>query len=297
LIEPAILTLDAVSSTICPATLIAADLSANGGTPTYTYSVLGGFDVDALAPGDYTAVVADGQGCEAQTNFTIAQFPAVSLIGSVDSVCFGQTTSLSYFGTGGALPYTYDWFGENPNALAAGVHSFSIMDAHGCNDDLVIEVGQYPYLEVQIGSFTNANGGTNGSMELSIAGGEAPFEILWNTVDTTLYIDSIGQGMYTATVTDANGCVSVDSQQIIDLIVSEIQPMCNVFPNPSAAFWHIQVAQVSEYAVFSAQGQLLLSGSSSMGMLHIYGGDWPSGMYQLKLHSSTGALAVKLVKL
>ncbi len=297
LTEPALLTLDAASTIICPATLIAANLAANGGTAPYSYTVLGGFDLGALAPGDYTAVVADSRGCEAQANFSIAQFPAVSLIGSADSVCFGQTTSLNYFGTGGALPYTYDWFGQNPNALAAGVYSFSIMDANGCNDDLVIEVGQYPAVEAQIGAFTNANGGSNGSMELSIVGGEAPFDILWNTGDTTLYIDSIGQGLYTTTVTDANGCVSVDSQQIIDLNVAEIQPMCNVFPNPSAALWHVQVTQASEYAVFSAQGQLLLIGRCGAGLLHIDGVDWPVGMYQLKLNTSTGAVATTLIKL
>ena len=138
---------------------------------------------------------------------------------NADSVCVGNTAALQYFGSGGALPYVYDWQGQNPNALPSGFYEFSLTDANGCTDVVSLQVAEFPFLDAQISAFSNANNGANGLMELTISGGELPYDILWSTGDTDEVLDGIGQGTYSVTVTDANGCVGTDSQSIIDLDV------------------------------------------------------------------------------
>ncbi|MBC8172894.1 MAG: T9SS type A sorting domain-containing protein, partial [Chitinophagales bacterium] len=50
---------------------------------------------------------------------------------------------------------------------------------------------------------------TNGSIDLSITGGDAPYEISWDTGDETEDITDLGPGLYTVTVTDDIGCQKV----------------------------------------------------------------------------------------
>ncbi len=46
----------------------------------------------------------------------------------------------------------------------------------------------------------------DGSIHLSIWNGMPPFEILWNTGDTTQDLENLAAGVYSVTVTDASGC-------------------------------------------------------------------------------------------
>lgn len=50
-------------------------------------------------------------------------------------------------------------------------------------------------------------GVTNGSIDLTVSGGEAPFTFLWNTGATTEDLSNIAAGTYTVDVTDNSNCV------------------------------------------------------------------------------------------
>jgi hypothetical protein len=57
-------------------------------------------------------------------------------------------------------------------------------------------------------------GQSNGKAELFIAGGSAPYSVLWNTGKTETSISELKKGMYVVTVTDAEGNSVKDSVKI-----------------------------------------------------------------------------------
>jgi hypothetical protein len=55
------------------------------------------------------------------------------------------------------------------------------------------------------------NGATNGSINLSVTGGCAPYAYLWSNGSTSEDPSTLGAGTYGVTVTDANGCTTTNS--------------------------------------------------------------------------------------
>ena len=294
--DPPAIQIMAEEVAICGNETAVAQLSATGGTGMFTYSVQGA-DINALSPGDYVGVAADENGCTATVNFVVQAFPAVNFFATVDSICFGELAALQYFGSGGALPYSYDWQGQNPNALPSGWYEFTLTDGNSCTDTVFIVVAEYPFLDAQILAFSNANNGNNGSMELSISGGEAPYSILWSTGDTDEVLDGIGQGTYSVTVTDANGCVGTDSQSIIDLDVAEWEAKWSVYPNPSADFLNLVGLTSGTYTLCDIDGRLLLTGSLTAGKTKIDFSRFPAGTYVLTVEEEGRFITKRVTKL
>ena len=295
-VAPDALSAQAQSVLICAGTTVSGDFSAAGGTAPYAFTLASGGNPELLQPGDYTVIVTDTNGCQAQTNFSIGQLPAVSLNGSVDSVCVGETSALSYFGSGGLLPYSYDWQGFNPATLPAGTYTFTITDGNECSDELTVTVGEFPLLIADISNFQNAIGGPNGWIELSIEEGEEPYSINWNNGDTTAVLDSIGQGTYTVTVTDANGCTASDSQAIIDLTVEELGQELSLLPNPVQTFAQLTLLHPMNVEVYDASGKLLIAGVYPPGKHSLDCTSWPAGVYYVHGLSAQSRTVRPLVK-
>jgi hypothetical protein len=281
---------------ICGNETAVAQLSATGGTGMLTFSVQGA-EINALTPGDYVGVATDENGCTATVNFVVQAHPAVNFFATVDSICFGELATLQYFGSGGALPYSYNWQGQNPNALPSGWYEFSLTDGNGCEDSVNVVVAEYPFLDAQISVFSNANNGANGSMELTISGGELPYQILWSNGETDEVLDSIGQGTYSVTVTDANGCVGTDSQSIIDLVVAEWEAKWSVYPNPSADFLNLVGLTSGTYTLCDIDGRLLLTGSLTAGKNKIDLSRCPAGTYVLTVEEEGRVITKRVTKL
>ena len=281
---------------ICGDTTAAALLSATGGTGEYVYTIQGEFDMNALHPGDYVGIATDANGCVGSVNFSIQAFPEVNFTASADSICFGEVASLQYFGSGGALPYTYDWQGQNPNALPSGWYEFTLTDGNGCEDVVNVIVAEFPFLDAQISFFSNANDGNNGSMELSILGGEPPYSILWSTGNTDEVLDGIGQGSYSVTVTDANGCVSSDTQSIIDLDVAEVFASIQVYPNPVTSSLTLVSLSTATYEILDGCGRLVHSGKLLPGLNTIDCAGWSEGIYVVNYLSAQGRGTSRVVK-
>jgi hypothetical protein len=297
LIDPALLVLSAQSAMVCNEATAAALWQAQGGTEPYTFSIAGGANAQSLSPGEYTAFITDANGCAAQDNFTIGVYPTVNFIASVDSICEGDVAALQYFGFGGALPYSYDWQGQNPSALTAGVYTFTLTDGNGCADQVEVEVATFPALEVAISDVTNANGDDDGAIALSISGGEPPYSILWNTGATEVVLDSIGPGIYSVIVTDANGCEATSSQNIIDLGLDELADEVELYPNPVESDFSIRLTQSAHFEMYDAAGACVLAGRFSSGMNTIDMRTLSSGLYMVCIKRENFSSSLKVVKL
>jgi hypothetical protein len=295
--EPTVVSVSAQTFALCEGAVAPAQLMAQGGTGSYTYALSNGSALDALTPGEYVGVATDANGCQDSVNFTIDAWPEVNFNASVDSVCDGILASLQYFGNGGALPYTYDWQGQNPNALSIGSYVFVLTDGNGCSDEVEIEVASYPFLDAQISVFTNANNGTNGSMELSISGGEPPYDILWSNGDTDDVLEGIGQGTYSVTITDANDCESADSQSIIDLAVVELQNVLVVYPNPFSNVISLEAAGATSYVVHDLRGLFIAAGTFMSSMGTVDTSAWPAGVFTLRVQLAGGVLTKRIIKI
>ncbi len=201
------------------------DLTAGGGTPGYIYSWSNGAvtqDVSGLAAGTYTVNVHDANGttggCAATTSVTITQpAAAISLtFTKVNVLCNGGSTgSIDLSVAGGTAPYTYLWSNgaitQDISSLAAGTYTVTVTDANGssggCSATLSVTITQ-PSAPVSL-STTQTNilcfGASTGAINLTVAGGTAPYSYVWSNGATTEDLSALAAGTYTVVVTDANG--------------------------------------------------------------------------------------------
>jgi gliding motility-associated-like protein len=202
-------------------------VNANGGTPGYTYSFDGGVTYGSnnvfnnLTAGTYTIFVRDTNGCTQSIQATVNQPTPISSIKNNTNVsCFGGNNgTASVVVSGGTPAYTYSWNTTPPqttataNNLSAGTYIVTITDANGCQKQDTIVISQPSPLVLLLNSTINRCGHTEGTASVSISGGTPTYSVVWNTTppQTTNTATGLTGGTYTATVTDANGCILSDS--------------------------------------------------------------------------------------
>lgn len=221
----------------------AINTTVQGGTSPYTYLWNTGATVQSpngMTAGTYTLTVSDANGCQMIRNVTITQ-PQDSLQATasvIHPLCHNQPGgSINLSTSGGTAPYTYLWNNgsstQSQSQLSAGNYTVLITDANGCThiySALVTQPAAYPNVSGLTTPVT-CKGQQNGAITLSISGGTEPFSVVWNSGATGSTLLDLAAGVYTATVTDANGCSSTYTTQIneptLDLTASNISTAAN----------------------------------------------------------------------
>ncbi len=222
-----------------------ATVAASGGTAPYTYAwaPAGGTTAtaSALCAGTYTCTITDANGCPITRTFNITQPPALATTGSqVNVLCNGNCTgSATVVASGGTAPYAYTWApsggtAATASALCAGTYTVTITDANGCITTRSFTITQPPALTTT-GSQVNilCNGTCNGSATVVASGGTAPYTYSWApSGGTAATASALCAGTYTATVTDANGCITTRSFTItqppaLTTTGSQVNILCN----------------------------------------------------------------------
>ena len=207
-----------------------AVVTASGGRPGYTYLWNNGQTTATatnLSATTYTATVTDAGGCTATATATPAepQPLTVSLAISNSISCNGASDGeITATPAGGTAGYSYLWSNGQTSAtatgLVAGSYSVTITDANGCTATNSINITQ-PAVLVASATMTQSascNGATNGEASASASGGTAPYSYLWSDGQTTAVATALAAGIYTVTITDANGCQQTASVGINSLI-------------------------------------------------------------------------------
>ncbi|MBC7863545.1 MAG: gliding motility-associated C-terminal domain-containing protein [Bacteroidia bacterium] len=168
-----------------------------------------------VCAGTYTATITDANGCVIDTIVTVTE-PAAFVVGtnSAASDCNNSNGIAVVTVNGSVSPYTFNWtgfFAVNNDSLMnvfPGSYSVAITDANGCSTNTVVVVANNPGFVLSIASQTNVNcfGGTNGSINSSITGGNAPFSYLWSNGQTTANATGLTSGSYCLIVNDVNAC-------------------------------------------------------------------------------------------
>ncbi|MBK5284692.1 MAG: gliding motility-associated C-terminal domain-containing protein, partial [Bacteroidia bacterium] len=257
--------------------------AASGGTLPYTYTWSNAGPNNpvqtGICAGTYTVTVTDANGCTVSASFVVTEPPvlSVTLTGSNfngwGEPCNGNCLdTLTTTASGGTLPYIYTWSNGGPNnpvqtGICAGTYTVTVTDVNGCTASASFIVTEPPVLTVVLTDtllnppFNNSCPGSCDAWILATAsGGTLPYSYVWSNGDSTALTDSLCAGLYTVTITDANGCIRIDTLTITD----PLQPTAVAGPDQSicansttlianvplpfySAYWYV----VSGSAIFS----------------------------------------------
>ncbi len=216
------------------------NLTVNGGTSPYNYAWSNGAvvqDPDQVPAGDYDVLITDANGCTFTVNTTVANPnpPVISFV-STDVNCFsGADGSVDLTITGGTQPYDYQWsdaslngIGDH-NTLTAGNYTVTVIDRDNCTAEQSFTITE-PAAELTIDELTVVQatcGAANGSIDIDVNGGTAPYNYEWSNGVTSQDNNSLTPGVYTITVTDANDCTVARDFNVSEpnaLQISDVAP-------------------------------------------------------------------------
>jgi hypothetical protein len=190
----------------------------SGGTPGFSFlweNSETSPDRTNLGPGQYalTVTFANGQ-CAVEQNFDISEPTALLSLGTaVKPACPGETNgSAAFLGAAqGTPPYVLWWSTgttqPEQTSLATGTYMLTLTDANGCSLTETVLVPEHPTATLDaVSTGPLCAGGSDGSIDLTTAGGTPPFVFAWSTGQTTEDPSNLPAGAYALTATDAAGC-------------------------------------------------------------------------------------------
>jgi len=200
-----------------------ATVTITGGTLPYDYTwsngATGSNTTNALCAASYDVTVTDANGCSVVGPFNITQPPllVITSTSATDALCNGDCNGTITINSNLATGYSVDngttFQASNVfNGLCANTYTIQIQDAAGCTQSGTITVGQpQPLVQGLIpenGLLICYDG--YGTLSGNATGGIAPYYFVWNTGDTTQYlnVNLTVPATFTCTVYDQNGCVS-----------------------------------------------------------------------------------------
>ncbi|MFM1876230.1 MAG: hypothetical protein RL266_1967 [Bacteroidota bacterium] len=193
-----------------------ASVSASGGTAPYSYSWSNGGStatINGLAAGSYSVTVTDANGCTANSAASVSQPTLLtSSASSTAASCNGASDgAVDLSVSGGTAPYSYNWSNgastQDLSNVPAGAYSVVLYDANGCSDLALASVGEPGAILLSTtSSDASCGSANNGTVDLSVSGGNTPYSYSWSNGAITEDLGAVAAGNYSVVVTDASGC-------------------------------------------------------------------------------------------
>jgi gliding motility-associated-like protein len=192
LTEPTLMTMTMVMNpATCGNNNADVTITANNGTPGYTYSIDNGVSFQAsnaftgLAATNFPVVVQDNNGCQIDSLITLAadQLPQIDNVIFNDPLCNGSADGdITVTGSGGigALQFSiggaFQASGSFPN-LTAGLYTITVQDANGCQSSQQTTLTDPPLLTLaSVTTDLLCNGDFTGEVIITENGGTAPYQ-------------------------------------------------------------------------------------------------------------------------
>jgi gliding motility-associated-like protein len=238
-------------------------LQTIGGNSPYQYTINSlftgsGSNFTNLASGQYTIMVTDLLGCQADTIIPVSE-PIFSVQAGINqmgpNLCRGDSIGwVSMTGLGGTTPYSYSigngyQTSTTFTGLTAGLYTLSIKDNLGCTDDTLAYISE-PDTSIQIivtgmkeVSCMNVNDG-----EITIASnyGAGTVNYIFNGVSmgTDTFYNHLSPGNYIIEVHDSLGCRSTGklvmppSNLKPSMVIDSIGPVVCTGDKTGSIDWH-----------------------------------------------------------
>ncbi len=212
-------------------------------------SVQGAISIPAnLTPGNYYLIIVIDAGSviselDETNNILVSPIaapiqPSVPLISSwnvINASCNGGNDgAATATPTGGTTPYIYAWQNgmttQTITGLAAGSYPFTVTDASGNSVNDIAIVNEPSQLVATVSTTdVQCATDTDGTANATVNGGTLPYNISWPGGSST----NLAAGNYIVTITDNNGCSTMENYTIVADDTTPPQPVVLTLLNVS----------------------------------------------------------------
>jgi gliding motility-associated-like protein len=206
-----------------------ATITASGGVGNYTYlwsnNNQTGTTATGLDAGWNSVTVTDGNGCQAADSVLLTEPTEIALLGlSTLTLCYADNSgTASIVASGGTAPYFYSWAttpvqtSSTATNLFAGTYSVTVTDAQNCSRVDSVQVDEPNELVINfVKTDMSCFELENGTIDANPSGGTPNYTYNWSNSQGSKNVFNLDKGTYTVSVTDANGCESIDSTTILE---------------------------------------------------------------------------------
>ncbi len=144
---------------------------------------------------------------------TISPGPILDL-GPDQQICNGAIVQLDAGSGHAAYLWNDGHTGQTHEVNQSGMYSVQVTNSSGCTATDEVDITTEPPIILSLSSTESC--GNDGTATISaITGGVSPFTYLWSNGQTTQTAIDLTAGTYTVSVTDAHGCASNNSVQVV----------------------------------------------------------------------------------
>jgi gliding motility-associated-like protein len=243
--------------TINPADLIVFDTTLCEGSPNYIWQ---SNTIETDHNNTYFATLTNSLGCDSTVTYNVTITPVLNL--TIDTtICKGEPTFVwnghtiltnrdssyiknlvntsgcdsiitlnvdiiqgSFAETTETACESFIWTaGDGKTYTTSGVYDYISPSANGCEDTLRLHLIISPDITVNATPvMVNCFGESNGSIDITVAGGIAPFNYLWSGGETVEDLAGLSAGSYSVVGTDSIGCsdsvtVTITQPDVLDI--------------------------------------------------------------------------------
>ncbi|MCF8295614.1 MAG: choice-of-anchor L domain-containing protein [Bacteroidales bacterium] len=279
-----------------------SDINCFGDSTWVDFDVIGGLSPYIIpqdgyyTAGNYSFIIQDSNFCSQNIELEIIEPSILNFVAEyTDIPCIGDSILVNFSINGGNPPYIM----PDNNYYTEGSYILYATDQNQCSDSILLVLEDpspivIDYLTINASSSNSMDG----SIDITVSGGNPPYEFQWSNGSLYEDLSSIPYGNYSVTVYDSNICI--DSVTVyLDYNVSideESDRKFSVLPNPANDFIDINgLENNSIMNILSLDGKLINHYQVDTRNSRIDISNYSEGIYLIKILSEHSLYSMKLL--